>query len=63
MELFLTALGLAIIIEGFFYGGFPAIAKQLAAMVSQMPDEALRSGGLAAGLLGLILVWIGQSVF
>ena len=63
MGYFLTALGLAILIEGFFYGGFPAIAKRLAAMVAEMPEDALRTAGLAAGLIGLLVVWIGQSLF
>ena len=36
MMLFLTALGLMLVIEGFFYGGVPSFAKKMAAMVLEL---------------------------
>ena len=53
-----VALGLALVIEGIFYGGFPAVARRMAAQVSNMPESALRTAGLVAAAAGLALVWL-----
>lgn len=60
MMLFLTALGLMLVIEGFLYGGVPSFAKRMAAMLLDTPDEVLRKGGIAAALLGLALIWLAH---
>lgn len=60
MMLFLTALGLMLVIEGFFYGGGPSFAKKMAAMVLETPDELLRKGGIVAALIGLALIWLAH---
>ena len=60
MMLFLTALGLMLVIEGFLYGGVPSFAKKMAAMLLDTPDEVLRKGGIAAALLGLALIWLAH---
>ena len=62
MMLFLTALGLMLVIEGFFYGGIPAFAKRLASILLQTPDETLRKAGLAAAVTGLVLIWVAHYV-
>lgn len=60
MMLFLTALGLMLVIEGFLYGGLPSFAKRMAAMLLETPDEVLRKAGLAAAFSGLALIWIAH---
>ncbi|MAS04072.1 MAG: hypothetical protein CL534_05185 [Ahrensia sp.] len=60
MMLFLTALGLMLVIEGFLYGGVPSFAKKMAAMLLDTPDDVLRKGGIAAALLGLALIWLAH---
>ncbi|MFZ2101826.1 MAG: DUF2065 domain-containing protein [Oricola sp.] len=62
MALFLTALGLMLVIEGFFYGGIPPFAKKMAAMLLQTPDEYLRRAGLVAAIAGLSLIWLAHYV-
>jgi len=57
MSDFLAALGLVLVIEGILYGGFPNLARRLAAQAAAMPEDALRTGGLLAALAGLFLVW------
>ena len=60
MTIFLTALGLMLVIEGFLYGGVPSFAKKMAAMLLDTPDDVLRKGGIAAALLGLALIWLAH---
>ncbi len=55
---FLAAVGLVLVIEGIFYGGFPGFAKRMAAEASAAPDEVLRVAGLAAVILGVGIVWL-----
>ncbi len=62
MTLFLTALGLMLVIEGFFYGGIPSFAKRMAAMLLATPDDILRKAGISAALLGLALIWLAHFV-
>jgi len=60
MMLFLTALGLMLVIEGFLYGGVPSFAKKMAAMLLETPDDVLRKAGIAAALFGLALIWLAH---
>ncbi|MCI5075707.1 DUF2065 family protein [Oricola sp.] len=62
MTIFLTALGLMLVIEGFLYGGIPNFAKRMAAMLLETPDEILRRAGLAAACAGLALIWLAHYV-
>ncbi len=55
---FLAAIGLVLVIEGVFYGGFPRFAKRMAADASNAPDEILRIAGLVAIAVGVGIVWI-----
>ncbi|MFC5387461.1 DUF2065 domain-containing protein [Aquamicrobium segne] len=61
MQDFLAALGLVLVIEGLIYGGFPGMARRLAAEVQSMPEAALRIAGLAAIALGVGIVWLVRS--
>ncbi len=58
MSDFLTALGLALAIEGFLYAGFPGPMRRALASVSGMPDQSLRLGGLLALAIGVFVVWL-----
>jgi uncharacterized protein len=58
MRDFLTALALILVIEGIVYALFPEITRRLAARTMQTPAQALRTGGLIAAFIGVILVWV-----
>jgi uncharacterized protein YjeT (DUF2065 family) len=55
---FLAALGLVLVFEGLVYGGFPRLAKRLAADVIDMPENTLRTIGLAVIAAGVVVVWL-----
>ena len=58
MEDLLTALGLAIAIEGALYALFPAAMRRMIARALEQPENALRVGGLIAAEGGVALVWL-----
>lgn len=58
MQYLLTAIGVALVAEGLLYGGFPNVAKRLAAEVLNMPENALRLAGVGAMAAGVVLVWL-----
>lgn len=58
MSDFLVALGLVLVIEGVLYGGLPRLAKRLAAEVLSVPEQVLRVAGIAAAVIGVLLVWL-----
>lgn len=58
---FLTALGLAIAIEGALYALFPESMKRWMAMAIAMPASALRQGALVMLAIGVGLVMIARS--
>lgn len=57
---FLAALGLVLVVEGLIYGGFPRLAKRLAAEVLSTSENTLRFGGLAAIAIGVGVVWLAR---
>ena len=58
MNDFLAALGLALVIEGVIYAGFPKRMKAMILSALEMPDTTLRAGGLAFAATGLFIVWL-----
>ena len=58
MSDFLVALGLLLVIEGTLYAAFPGGLKRMMTMVQDIPDQSLRTGGLAAIGLGVMVVWL-----
>lgn len=58
MHDFLAALGLVLVIEGLVYGGMPGLAKRMAEEVKSIPESALRIGGIAAMVAGVLIVWL-----
>jgi len=55
---FLTALALAITIEGALYALFPEGMKRMMAQVQAQPSRHLRTAGLVAAVVGVGLVWL-----
>ncbi|MBI0021105.1 DUF2065 domain-containing protein [Bartonella sp. W8097] len=61
MELFFTAIGLVLFIEGLVYAGFPALVKKMASQIHVTPGHILRLSGFCAMVIGLIIVWLSYS--
>jgi uncharacterized protein YjeT (DUF2065 family) len=63
MTVVLTALGLVLVLEGVLYAAAPGALKQMALRMQEIPDDALRMGGVAAVALGVLLVWLAKGAF
>jgi uncharacterized protein YjeT (DUF2065 family) len=54
---FLSALGLALVLEGLAYAAFgPWMKRNMAALLS-LPPTTLRAAGLGCAAFGLVLLW------
>jgi uncharacterized protein len=62
MTVFMTAAGLVLVFEGVLYAVAPAAVKRMAARMQEVPDDALRMGGLGALAVGVAVVWVARSV-
>ena len=60
MSIWLTAIGIALVIEGAPYLAFPDGMKRLAARLPEVPDSALRIVGLFAMAAGVALVYFNR---
>lgn len=60
MQDFWAAIGLVLVVEGLVYGGFPNLARKLAAQLLTMPEATLRMAGLAAIAAGVGIVWLAR---
>ena len=58
MKYFLTALGLALILEGMPYFIAPGSIKKTLEMIKEQPEKSLRLFGLMAMLSGVILLYV-----
>ncbi len=58
MSDFLVAVGLVLVIEGLIFAAFPQAAKRLATQALATPDGSLRTAGVVAAILGVLLVWL-----
>jgi uncharacterized protein YjeT (DUF2065 family) len=54
----ITALGLAIAIEGVLYALFPDGMKKMMTHTLAQPSNHLRIAGLAAAAVGVAVVWL-----
>jgi len=62
MSEFVAAIGLVFVIEGLLYAILPGRLKGMMAMMQQVPEETLRTGGLFAVAAGVAIVWIARSL-
>ena len=62
MELILIGLGLVLVFEGLVFALAPSRLEELVRIIAEMAPETRRAVGLGAIALGVILVWISQSV-
>ncbi len=53
-----TALGLALAIEGVLYALFPEGMKRMMAYVLDRAPNQMRAAGLAAAAGGVVIVWL-----
>jgi uncharacterized protein YjeT (DUF2065 family) len=58
MDEFVTALGLVLVIEGLAYALFPAVLQRMMAAALQLPENMLRTGGLAIMATGVFVIWL-----
>ena len=58
MRDFATAIALILVIEGILYALLPDAMKRLAVRTMSTPAQALRTAGLIAACLGVVLVWV-----
>lgn len=62
MDLVLLGLGLVLVFEGLVLALLPGRLEDLIKMISDLSVESRRAYGLAAVALGILLVWLGQSL-
>lgn len=58
MEIFLSALGLVLILEGIPYFISPPRMKEFMRQIQEMDDGALRKMGLLAMIIGLLIIYL-----
>jgi hypothetical protein len=54
---FVAALGLVLVIEGVAFAAFPAATRRAMALMMETPDGSLRTAGVAAAVVGVLVVW------
>lgn len=60
MDYFLCVIGMVFIVEGLPYLVFPEKLKIYLLKIATLPDSSLRGIGIAAVILGLILLYFGR---
>ena len=53
-----TALGLALAIEGVLYALFPDAMRKMMAQILSQPPTVVRTSGLLAAAVGVVIVWL-----
>jgi uncharacterized protein len=54
----IAALGLALVLEGIFYAGFPLAARNYMQRALELSENTLRAAGLAGVAFGFAIVWL-----
>jgi len=62
LTVLIVALGFIFIMEGIPYVASPQAVKRFTALITTIPDGVLRTMGIAALLIGLVLVYLGARV-
>lgn len=63
LTFFLSALGLAFILEGIPYFIWAEKMPKFLETMSKLPASSLRRLGITAIILGLLVIYLGQSLF
>ncbi len=58
VEILLTALALAVALEGIVYALFPDAMKRMMARVMEQPSGSIRIAGLIAAVAGVFVLWL-----
>jgi uncharacterized protein YjeT (DUF2065 family) len=58
MSALVTALGLALAIEGILYALFPDAMRKMMAQLLSQPPTVVRTSGLLAAAVGVVIVWL-----
>ncbi|MEQ9328232.1 MAG: DUF2065 domain-containing protein [Rhodospirillales bacterium] len=58
MTTFLTAIALAIAIEGLLYAAFPDGMKRMMVKALEIPSHQLRTGGIVAAAAAILAIWL-----
>lgn len=58
VDILLTALALAVAIEGIVYALFPDAMKKMMARVMEQPSGSIRAAGLIAAAAGVFVLWL-----
>ena len=53
----IVAIGLVFVIEGLLYAAFPGSMRRMVQDITKLPDSSLRTVGIAALVVGVIIVW------
>jgi len=62
MTLVLLGIGLVLVFEGLVLALLPNRLEELIRMITDIPIETRRAYGLGAVALGVLLVWLAQTV-
>ena len=60
MKLFVTVIGLLMVVEGLPYFAFPEKMQALIRQIEEMNPDHLRLVGLVSTLIGLVICYIAQ---
>jgi len=63
MKLLVLLIGMVLIFEGLPYVAAPEAMQEWLKKLSRLPAQQLRLVGLAAMILGLIIIWVAQGGF
>lgn len=58
MTILLIAFGGALLLEGSLYALAPGLMKQAMREMQNLPENALRTGGLIMAVIGVLMVWL-----
>jgi uncharacterized protein YjeT (DUF2065 family) len=63
MKLFVTLIGLLMVVEGLPYFAFPEKMQALMRQIEKMNPDYLRFVGLISTLVGLVICYIAQRIY
>ena len=58
----ILALGLVLIVEGLAYALAPSLIERMLEMLRQFPENTRRNIGLGSMAMGVLLVWIADTI-